>query len=102
LPLLGLQIGPYSVSGPRARLVRRGGSLVLAFLEGIMARYIINRRSHIYHDRFLLTEKCNTDDAHSGYHIVETDSLDPAVVGTALLTLCKHCAKQSNVERPGV
>lgn len=65
-----------------------------------MSRYIVNRRSKIYHDSFYLTEKCNTDDA--AYYIIKVDSLDPNIIGTATYNMCGHCKKQQDLERSGV
>lgn len=60
-----------------------------------MPRYIVNRRSKIYHDTFYLTERCNTDDTRS-YASVRVDRLSEA--GTAVFIMCRHCGKQKERE----
>ncbi|MGH7419901.1 MAG: hypothetical protein ACREKB_19190 [Candidatus Rokuibacteriota bacterium] len=54
-------------------------------------RYLRGRGRRVYHDRFYLTERCNTDAIAD-----REERTIPFVPGQ----LCKHCQEQAGRERP--
>ena len=69
-----------------------------------MARYLINLKSGIFHDRHYSTERCNLDAAHITGMTVSTWRETETFIGQEARNYeyCRWCAKQERYERGAV
>jgi len=65
----------------------------------MVKRYIVNRGDRVGHDRYRLTERCNTDDIVDRGEADEAEWLDLVSEG---FKECQHCCRPTDPEREAV